>query len=61
MRGFAITAIFGMLSGYPIQFLITLTTTLVIAVFLMASGDLFYKKLEHTLPTLTERNRALHI
>jgi predicted PurR-regulated permease PerM len=61
VRGSALPAIFGMLTGYPIQFLITLIATLVIAVFLMASGDLFYQKLVRILPTLTERKRALHI
>jgi predicted PurR-regulated permease PerM len=50
-----------MLTGYPIQILITLIATLVIAVFLLASGDLFYEKLVRILPTLTQRKRALHI
>lgn len=49
------------LTGYPIQFGVTLAATLVIAVFLLASGDLFYEKLVRTLPTLTARKRALHI
>lgn len=49
------------LTGYPIQFGVTLAATLVIAVFLLASGDLFYEKLVHTLPTLTARKKALHI
>ena len=57
----ALPALFAMLTGYPIQFLITLIATLVISVFLMASGDLFYQKLVRILPTLTERKRALHI
>ena len=61
VRGSALPAIFSMLTGYPVQFLITLIATLVIAVFLMASGDLFYQKLVRILPTLTERKRALHI
>ncbi len=49
------------LTGYPIQFGVTLAATLVIAVFLLASGDLFYEKLVRTLPTLTSRKKALHI
>jgi predicted PurR-regulated permease PerM len=57
----ALPALLAMLTGYPIQFLITLIATLVISVFLMASGDLFYQKLVRILPTLTERKRALHI
>ena len=48
-------------TGYPIQFGVTLAVTLVIAVFLLASGDLFYQKLVRTLPTLSTRKRALHI
>jgi predicted PurR-regulated permease PerM len=57
----ALPALVAMLTGYPIQFLITLIATLVISVFLMASGDLFYQKLVRILPNLTERKRALHI
>jgi len=49
------------LTGYPIQFGLTLTATLVIAVFLLASGDMFYEKLVRILPTLTARKQALHI
>jgi predicted PurR-regulated permease PerM len=49
------------LTGYPIQLGVTLAATLVIAVFLLASGDLFYEKLVRILPTLTARKQALHI
>ena len=49
------------LTGYPIQFGVTLAATLVIAVFLLASGDLFYEKLVRILPNLTARKQALHI
>jgi predicted PurR-regulated permease PerM len=49
------------LTGYPIQLGLTLAATLVIAVFLLASGDLFYEKLVRILPTLTARKQALHI
>lgn len=49
------------LTSYPLQFVISLAATLVIAVFLLASGDLFYEKLVRILPTLTARKRALHI
>jgi hypothetical protein len=34
-----------LITWYPLQLAITLVATLVIAVFLMASGDLFYEKL----------------
>jgi predicted PurR-regulated permease PerM len=49
------------LTSYPIQLGITFAATLVIAVFLLASGDLFYEKLVRILPTLTARKQALHI
>ncbi len=49
------------MTGYPIQFAVTLAATLVIAVFLLASGDLFYQKLVRILPNLTARKQALHI
>ena len=48
-----------LITWYPLQLAITLVATLVIAVFLMASGDLFYEKLVRVLPTLTDRKRAL--
>jgi predicted PurR-regulated permease PerM len=49
------------LTGYPIQLGVTLAATLVITVFLLASGDLFYEKLVRILPNLTARKKALHI
>ena len=49
------------MTSYPIQFAVTLAATLVIAVFLLASGDLFYEKLVRILPNLTARKQALHI
>jgi predicted PurR-regulated permease PerM len=49
------------MTSYPIQFAVTLAATLVIAVFLLASGDLFYEKLVRILPNLTARKKALHI
>ena len=49
------------MTWYPLQVTITLVATLVIAVFLMSSGDLFYEKLVRVLPTLTDRKQALRI
>ena len=49
------------MTSYPIQFAVTLAATLVISVFLLASGDLFYEKLVRILPNLTARKQALHI
>ena len=54
-------AMFAIITGYPMQILITLSATLVIAVFLMASGNLFYEKMVRILPHLTARKRALRI
>jgi predicted PurR-regulated permease PerM len=57
----AIPTLFAMITGYPMQILITLSATLVIAVFIMASGNLFYEKMVRILPHLTARKRALRI
>ena len=57
----AFPALFSMITGYPMQILITLAATLVIAVFIMASGNLFYEKMVRILPHLTARKRALRI
>ncbi len=48
-------------AAYPINVLIGISGALVIAVFLMASGDLFYEKLVHILPTLSDKKNALRI
>jgi len=61
VRQSALPALLALITGYPIQFIITLLATLVIAVFLMASGDLFYEKLVRVLPTLTDKKTALRI
>jgi predicted PurR-regulated permease PerM len=51
----------GQVTGYSAGMAKTLILTLVIAGFLMASGDLFYAKLVRVLPTLTDKKRALRI
>ncbi len=48
-------------AGYPANFVLILSAALVIALFLMASGDLFYEKLVRVLPTLTDKKTALRI
>jgi predicted PurR-regulated permease PerM len=35
--------------------------TLILLLFLLASGDMFYEKLVHVLPTLTDKKRAMRI
>ena len=47
------------MTWYPLQVTITLLATLVIAVFLMSSGDMFYEKLVHVLPTMTDRKAGV--
>lgn len=54
-------ALLAMAAGYLAHFAVMLSGALVIAVFLMASGDLFYEKLVHILPTLTDKKTALRI
>ena len=61
VRNSALPGLLAMITGYPMQILITLAATLVIAVFIMASGDLFYEKLVRVLPSLSASKRALHI
>ncbi|MBC8035750.1 MAG: AI-2E family transporter [Rhizobiales bacterium] len=56
-----LSALLAMAAGYPANFVITLSAALVIAIFLMASGDLFYEKLVRVLPTLTDKKTALRI
>lgn len=57
----ALPAFLMMATGYPVQLVITVLATLVIAVFLLASGDLFYEKLVRVMPSLTDKKRALRI
>ena len=48
-------------TGYSADIVTTVVLTLVIAAFMMASGDLFYEKIVRVLPTLTDKKRALRI
>jgi predicted PurR-regulated permease PerM len=54
-------AYIGQLTGYSMNMVATIVLTLVIAAFLMASGDLFYAKLVRVLPTLHDKKTALRI
>ena len=54
-------AYLGQITGYSMNIVATIAFTLVIAAFLMASGDLFYAKLVRVLPTLHDKKKALHI
>ncbi len=54
-------AYLGEITGYSMSVVATIVLTLVIAAFLMASGDLFYAKLVRVLPTLRDKKTALRI
>lgn len=54
-------AYLGQITGYSMSVIATIVLTLVIAAFLMASGDLFYAKLVRVLPTLQDKKTALRI
>lgn len=43
------------------QLLASIAFALIFLYFLLASGDLFYQKLVHAMPTLSDKKRALHI
>ena len=57
----ALPAILALVTGYPVRLAVLFLATLVIAVFLMASGELFYEKLIRILPSFTDKKRALRI
>lgn len=54
-------AIFTVIAGYPLNVLFVAGGAIVIAVFLMASGDMFYEKLIRILPNLSDKKAALRI
>jgi predicted PurR-regulated permease PerM len=54
-------AYLGQITGYSMSVVATIVLTLVMAAFLMASGDLFYAKLVRVLPTLRDKKTALRI
>ena len=54
-------AYIGQITGYSISIIASIVLTLVIAAFLMASGDLFYAKMVRVLPTLRDKKTALRI
>lgn len=52
---------FTVVAGYPLNVVFVASGAIVIAVFLMGSGDLFYEKLIRILPTLSDKKAALAI
>lgn len=54
-------SVFAIVAGYPLGLIVSASGAIVIAVFLMASGDLFYEKLIRVLPSLSDKKAALRI
>lgn len=48
-------------ANYPLSIAVMAFGALIITLFLMASGDLFYEKLIRVLPTLTDKKNGLRI
>ena len=48
-------------ANYPLSIAVIAFGALIITLFLMASGDLFYEKLIRVLPTLTDKKNGLRI
>jgi predicted PurR-regulated permease PerM len=53
--------IFSLVAGYPLNVIFVASGSIVIAVFLMASGDMFYEKLIRIMPSLADKKAALRI
>jgi predicted PurR-regulated permease PerM len=61
VRESMLPTIFTLLAGYPVSVIFVAGGAIVIAVFLMASGDLFYEKLIRILPNFQDKKAALRI
>ncbi len=61
VNGPDLTFLLSSAAGYPANFLIIVGAALVLATFLMASGDLFFEKLIHALPALSDKKMALRL
>jgi predicted PurR-regulated permease PerM len=61
VNGPDLTFLLSSVAGYPANFLIIVGAALVLATFLMASGDLFFEKLIRALPALSDKKMALRI
>lgn len=55
----ALPALLWTAAGYPASYTVMLTGAVILSLFLMASGDLFYEKLMRVMPTLTDKKNAL--
>lgn len=61
VRESMLPTIFTLIAGYPVNVIFVASGAIVIAVFLMASGDLFYEKLIRILPSFQDKKAALRI
>jgi predicted PurR-regulated permease PerM len=61
VRESMLPTILTLIAGYPVNVIFVAGGSLVIAVFLMASGDMFYEKLIRILPSLADKKAALRI
>ena len=61
IRQSVLPRVFTWLAGYPLNVIFVASGAIVIAVFLMASGDLFYEKLIRILPSFADKKAALRI
>ncbi len=61
VRESMLPTIFTLIAGYPVNVIFVASGAVVIAVFLMASGDLFYEKLIRILPSFNDKKAALRI
>ncbi|MEP6827250.1 MAG: AI-2E family transporter, partial [Aestuariivirga sp.] len=61
VRQSSVMSYIGQITGYSASVFTTAILALVTAGFLMASGDLFYAKLVHVLPSMADKKRALRI
>jgi predicted PurR-regulated permease PerM len=61
VRDTGLSTVVMVLANYPLYGLAMLGAALVLAIFFMASGDLFYEKLIRVLPNLSDKKTALRI
>ena len=61
VRESMLPTLFTLVAGYPLNVIFVASGAIVIAVFLMASGDMFYEKLIRILPSFSDKKAALRI
>jgi predicted PurR-regulated permease PerM len=61
VRESMLPTLFTLVAGYPLNVIFVASGAIVITVFLMASGDMFYEKLIRILPSFSDKKAALRI